>query len=215
MNFGRAFICSFAYFGLYMAVFPAQNVTVSLFEKNDYGQLGFYCHAATYLAQGVSSIFCVFVMEKISNIKSMAWGSALCLVFVVSLMFPAIKSENPNSDNFFISDKFVYPLMIFTSIATGVGEGLAQPGAGKYISDCTTEETKGFYFAFFWSFYMGSQVFGNLIAAYVLGNFDQRYYVIIITGIGVCSSAILFFMKSPRVNESMRMIASSISQRSR
>lgn len=150
-------------------------------------------------------------MEKLGNVKSMAWGSALCLVFVVSLMFPAIRSENPTSGNFFISDKFVYPLMIFTSIATGVGEGLAQPGAGKYISDCTTEETKGFYFAFFWSFYMGSQVFGNLIAAFVLGNFDQRYYVIIITIIGMLSSAILFFMKSPRVQESVRMIASGIS----
>lgn len=108
-----------------MAVFPAQNITVALFEKNDYGELGFYCHAATYLAQGISSIFCVFAMEKLGNVKSMAWGSALCLVFVVSLIFPAMRSENPKSENFFISNTFVYPLMIFTSIATGIGEGLA------------------------------------------------------------------------------------------
>jgi len=89
--------------------------------------------------------------------------------------------------------------MIITSIATGVGEGITQPAAGKYITDCTTEETKGFYFAFFWAFYMGSQVFGNLIAAFVLGSFDQRFYIIIITIIGACSSALLFFMKSPLV----------------
>lgn len=111
-------------------------------------------------------------MEKLGNVRSMALGSVLCLVFVVSLMVPAIKSENLSSDNFFLSREFVYPLMILTSIATGMGEGLAHPGAGKFITDCTTEETKGFYFAFFWSFYMGSQVFGNLIAAFVLGNFD-------------------------------------------
>ena len=95
-------------------------------------------------------------MEKLGNVRSMAWGSVLCLVFVVSLLFPAIKSENPENDSFFISNGFVYPLMILTSIATGLGEGIAQPAAGKYISDCTTEETKGFYFAFFWAFYMGS-----------------------------------------------------------
>lgn len=37
----------------------------------------------------------------------------------------------------------------------------------------------------------------------------------IITAIGVLSSSILFFMKSPRINSSMHMIASSISNRSR
>ena len=89
--------------------------------------------------------------------------------------------------------------MLGTSIATGIGEGIAQPAAGKYISDCTTEETKGFYYAFFWSFYMGSQVFGNLIAAFILGNFDQRYFVMVITFIGVCSTTLIFFMKSPRL----------------
>lgn len=95
-------------------------------------------------------------MEKLGNVRSMAVGSLLCLVFVVSLIFPAIKSENPMSESFFVQDTFVYPVMILTSIATGIGEGIAQPAAGKYISDCTTEETKGFYFAFFWAFYMGS-----------------------------------------------------------
>lgn len=197
MNFGRAFVCSFAYFGLYMAVFPAQNITVALFEKDDYDTLGFYCHAVTYLAQGIGSIFCVFLMEKLGNIKSMALGAFLCMIYVVSLIVPAIKSENPTSQSFVLSDLFVYPLMIFTSIATGVGEGFTQPSGGKYIADCTTEETKGFYFAFFWSFYMGSQVFGNLIAAFLLGNFDQRYYVIIITGIGLLSALIIVFMKQP------------------
>ena len=198
LNFGRAFVCSLAYFGLYMAVFPAQNISVALFEKDSYGELGFYCHASTYLAQGIGSIFCVFLMEKLGNVKSMALGSFLCMIFVVSLLVPAFKSEDLTSDNFFLSDKFVYPLMIFTSIATGVGEGFTQPSAGKFIADCTTEETKGFYFAFFWAFYMGSQVFGNLIAAYLLGNFDQRYYVIIITAIGLLSSVIMMFMKQPR-----------------
>ena len=172
LNFGRAFVCSIAYFGLYMAVFPAQNITVALFEKDNYGTLGFYCHAATYFAQAVGSIFCVFLMEKLGNVKSMAIGGFLCMVFVVSLLVPAFKSEDPTNDSFFLSENFVYPFMIFTSIATGVGEGFAQPSAGKYITDCTTEETKGFYFAFFWAFYMGSQVFGNITAAFLLGNFD-------------------------------------------
>jgi hypothetical protein len=64
-------------------------------------------------------------MEKLGNVKSMAWGSVLCLTFVISLIVPAIKSEDPESENFFLSKAFVFPLMLLTSIATGVGEGIA------------------------------------------------------------------------------------------
>ena len=139
-----------------MALFPAQNIQASLFEQDDYGSLGFYCNAATYMAQAAGSIFSVLVMEKIGNVKSMAWGSVLCLTFVVSLILPAFKSEDLESQSFFLTDSFVYPVMILMSISTGMGEGFAHPAAGKYITDCTTEETKGFYFALFWSLYMGS-----------------------------------------------------------
>jgi MFS family permease len=54
----------------------------------------------------------------------------------------------------------------------GFAMGMVQPASGNYISECATERTKGFYFAFFQAFYMGSQIFGNIIAAFVLGNFD-------------------------------------------
>jgi MFS family permease len=150
-------------------------------------------------------------MEKLGNVKTMAWGSVLCMAFVVSLIIPAIKSEDLTNENFFLSKAFVYPLMLFASIATGVGEGIAHPAASKYITDCTTEDTKGFYFAFFWSFYMGSQVFGNLLAAYVLGYFDQRIYVIIISVVGTLATSLLFFMKSPLIKTSLHNLASRLS----
>jgi MFS family permease len=150
-------------------------------------------------------------MEKLGNVRTMAWGSVLCMTFVVSLIIPAIKSEDLANENFFLSKAFVYPLMLIASIATGVGEGIAHPAASKYITDCTTEDTKGFYFAFFWSFYMGSQVFGNLLAAYVLGYFDQRIYVIIISVVGTLATSLLFFMKSPLVKTSLFNLASRLS----
>lgn len=162
----------------------------------------------------MGSLFCIFIMEKLGNVKTVAWGSVLCILFVASLIIPAIKSENLESDSFFLSANFVYPFMLITSSLTGFGEGMAHPGASKYITDCTTEETKGFYYAFFWSFYMGSQVFGNLLAAFVLGSFDQRFYVIIITSIGSLACVMLFFMKAPIVQASERMITSQISARS-
>jgi hypothetical protein len=67
------------------------------------------------------------------------------------------------------------------------------------MSACAVEENKGFYFAFFWAFYMGSQIFGNLIAALALGSFDQRYYVVIMTGLTLISCVLFFFLKEPIV----------------
>jgi MFS family permease len=61
-------------------------------------------------------------------------------------------------------------ITISTSFLNGFGEGISQPASGNYISDCATEKSKGFFFAYFWAFYMGSQVFGSLITALILGN---------------------------------------------
>ena len=47
---------------------------------------------------------------------------------------------------------------------------------------------------------MGSQVFGNLIAALMLGNFPQIAYVLLMLGIMCVSVFILFFLKTPIKN---------------
>lgn len=44
---------------------------------------------------------------------------------------------------------------------------------------------------------MGSQVFGNLIAAFVLGEFPQIYYVLIMFVVGLLSCFLLFFLIDP------------------
>jgi MFS family permease len=94
----------------------------------------------------------------------------------------------------------VYSVILITSVANGFAMGIVQPASGNYIAECATEETKGFYFAFFWSFYMGSQVFGNLIAAFVLGNMPQTAYVLVMFAICAISVALLFFLKDPIVH---------------
>ena len=129
----------------------------------------------------------------------MAWASLFAIPFIVSLLLPAYKSIYIDSTSFWLQDSFVYPIIYVTSLLNGLGEGVNQPASGTYISDCAIEENKGFYFAFFWAFYMGSQVFGNLIAALVLGNLDQRYYVVIMTCLTVLGSILFFFLKAPQV----------------
>lgn len=129
-----------------------------LFEQDGYDNLGFYSNAAAYLGQGTGSVFCVAILLKIGTIKSMAYFALLNLPFIICLIFPAIKSEHLTDgyQNFFLTDGFVYTVILITSIANGFAMGIVQPASGNYISDCATEESKGFYFALFWCFYMGS-----------------------------------------------------------
>lgn len=93
----------------------------------------------------------------------------------------------------------MYTLILFTSLLNGLGQGVEQPSSGTYISDCATENNKGFFFAMFWAFYMGSQVVGNVIAAFVIAKLDQRFYVIIMTGFATAAAVLLFFLKKPIV----------------
>jgi hypothetical protein len=68
-----------------------------VFDKDGYGQLGFYSNAVAYLFQGLGSVFCVFIQEKIGDIRTMAWGSVLNIPFMIILIFPALKSEDLSS----------------------------------------------------------------------------------------------------------------------
>ena len=100
----------------------------------------------------------------------MAYSSFLSLPFIIGLILPSLKRYIEG--NFLVSNGFVGVLTTILSFINGFGEGIAQPASGKYISDCATERSKGFFFAYFWAFYMGSQVIGNLLSSYILGNLE-------------------------------------------
>jgi MFS family permease len=50
----------------------------------------------------------------------------------------------------------------------GFGAGILWTAQGEYVTECATEETKGFYFSYFFIIFMISQIIGNLVAAFVL-----------------------------------------------
>lgn len=95
-------------------------------------------------------------MMRIGAVKSMSRFACVNIPFIIALILPALKSENLTDPVWYLSNSFVYTVVLFTSVANGFAMGIVQPASGNYIAECATEETKGFYFAFFWSFYMGS-----------------------------------------------------------
>jgi len=125
LNFFKALLCSAAFLLMYTSLYSAQNVQSVLFELDKYGSLGFYSNAFVYLGQGTGSIFCVYFTSKFGESKSMAWASLLSLPFLISLLLPAFKSRDLNSQSFWLSNGFVYTVILITSLMNGLGEGVS------------------------------------------------------------------------------------------
>ena len=149
VNFSRLFLCSLSFLGMYVALYSAQNISAVLFEKDGFQHLGYYSNALAYFSEGFGSIFCVFVIMKFGATKSMSRFATMNIPFIACLVLPALKSMNHDSDSVFLSETFVYIAVILTSMLNGFAMGMTQPASGNYIAECSTEETKGFYFAFF------------------------------------------------------------------
>ena len=74
----------------------------------------------------------------------------------------ALNNQNDNPDdhssfyNFMNDSTTVKVVLFFGSVAAGTGQALLWTAQGEYVSLCATEENKGFYFGYFWSWYMSS-----------------------------------------------------------
>lgn len=138
-------------------------------------------------------------VNKLGLKPSMVLGATMNSLWVLQSLIPALKykyRDNP-SPEWYYSETFYYVINIFISAISGFFGSLLWVGEGTYISECATEETKGFYFSYFWMFYMQSQVFGNLIAALLLGKMDQVSYFTVMSLIAFTASLSFAFLRKP------------------
>lgn len=99
-----------------------------------------------------------------------------------------------SSTDFIYSDWFIYVSTTFASVFSGLAESLQWVAIGKYISDCATLKTKGFYFGLFWSIYMTSQIFGNLIASFVLEKMNIVFFYFLMSIFAGVSAFLFAFL---------------------
>jgi sugar phosphate permease len=92
------------------------------------------------------------------------------------MILPALNMglKDHSGRGFFLSDTFVYPVIILMTFINGFEQGIAQPASGNLSMIFATERRKGFFFAFFWAFYMGSQVVGSSISGVLFTNGDKK-----------------------------------------
>jgi hypothetical protein len=72
-----------------------------------------------------------------------------------------------------------------------------------------SDSNKGFFFSYFWTFYMSSQVFGNLISAYSLGSLSTVYLFVIMAIITLAATISFAFVRMPEYVPHLRSMDGS------
>ena len=141
----------------------------------------------------------------------MALGALLNTPWVLAFALCGLSRDTPLEDRgLLLSPEFITPLIFTLSVANGLGQAVQWVGQGKYLSDCATEGTKGFFFSLFWAFYMASQIVGNLVAALSVSQLKQQYLFVIMASISFVSFVCCLFLKAPVPGKDMEPAESKL-----
>lgn len=102
-------------------------------------------------------------------------------------------------------DNICIAILFLGSVLAGFGQAIMWVAQGEYISQCASDENKGFYIGFFWSWYMGSQIFGNLIGAILITDISGPSFFVVMTAIMFVAVACfgLLKMSEPTASKSV------------
>jgi len=155
-NLLKVTVISVGFFCLFTAFSPAQNLSSETIDSCGLGDLGFYSLGLLYLTFSIASFFSTAVVHKLGVKFSLVLG-ALCYSFwILSFLVPVYSSRNTDSTLFLFKKGFMYFLLLFSAMVNGFGASILWVAQGKYISNCATDETKAFFFSYFWGWFMMS-----------------------------------------------------------
>ena len=94
--------------------------------------------------------------------KTLIISSIMFVMVIFCQTFPAWYDQVLNDpenvqgklSTIFTNRKTVEAILIISSAMTGTGVGLMWVAQGEYVSNCSSEQHKGYYFGYFWAWYM-------------------------------------------------------------
>ena len=155
---------------LWAAFNTSQCLSGEVLRANDFGNLGFYSLSVQYF-------FCVFgcflatpMVTKTGFRVSLFVGSITYSMQVATYILPAYRSENLDSEAWYLQKGFISGVILLVAAINGIGSVTLWIACGTYISECANESNKGLYNCIFWIFLESSSIFGNLMGAYVIAD---------------------------------------------
>ena len=128
--------------------------------------------ACLYLVFAFGGFFSTALVNKLGVKLSLFIGGCCYFFRIFCFLFVAYYAEYPDKRDsiFFLSRSFIITMILLSACVNGFGSGILWVSQGRYVSQCATDETKGFFFSYFFAIFMISQILGNLIAAFVIKN---------------------------------------------
>ena len=197
-NLSQATHCSLNFLTVFIAFNTAQNIQSEALENDGFGKLGFWAVAILYLFIAVGSVFSTVILNKIGEVKCMAVGSFVNTPWILSFALCSL-----DHGGILMNKQVITAVILLLSMLNGIGQAIQWVGQGKYMSDCATDTTKGFFMSYFWAFYMSSPIFGNLIAAYCIRRMSQAMLFVVMAVISLVAAVSALFLRQPekRVEE--------------
>lgn len=214
LNIYKALYVSCGFLLLFIAFNSTQNLTTEVSKQNKMDEFGYIQLAVLYLSNGLSSLVAPAAVKQLGLKKSLFLGGIGHFVFIFLSMFPAWNSECAQKDNqpsgceneFLRNEALIRIVLIICAIINGIGAALLWVAQGEYFALCMTEETKGFYYGFFWSIYQSSQIFGNLAGAVILHqNHDKTFFFLIMSLLALFASCTFIFTQRPFIPDGKLM----------
>jgi hypothetical protein len=163
-------------------------------EENGFDALGFYILAVMYFFMGIGSILSTAIINKFGTRFCLVMGGFGNVQWILSTLLAVYRVKLLDMG---VPLYVIYAGLILATIINGFTVGILWASANQYIADCSSDFNKGFFFSYFWSFYMTSQIFGNLIAAFVLGLLEQGNYFEIMACIAFLATLSFLFLRKP------------------
>eukprot|EP00347_Sterkiella_histriomuscorum_P004956 403358441 len=206
-NLDRVTILSFAFLLIFIAFDSADNLAAKAMKDDGFDSLGFYSMSVLYFVFALGSFFSTAIVNKIGYKYTLFGGSLTYFVRQLCFILPAYYGEYPSARNqsILMTQNFIYAVVLVSSLINGLGCGILWTSEGKFVSSCATDETKGFFFGYFYLIFMSSQVFGNLIAALVLGSGGQTLYFSIMAVLAFLATFMFLFLKKPLTKQQIAL----------
>ena len=155
--------------------------------------MGFFTLGISYDCLGLGCLAASPIITRLGFGKSMIVGCVFDFLWIFAQLIPALKETHPEIEIYNFSYTFIVTTNFLAATFSGLAAGLLWVAGGRYIADCATDTTSGFYFGYFWAWYMASQVFGNLFAAFVFGQYSISSFYLIMMSFS-CVAAMMFYM---------------------
>ena len=128
------------------------------------------------------------------------------IVFGSSALFCPVFTINIKAQKMSFPGSLTSPWLEFCWSWQQLLTALEQESSGfhkaKYLSECASDENKGFYNSYFWGFLMSSNILGSVIAAYLTKRGVRQSTLFILFAIMAILGSLLFcFLRAPQQGE--------------